>query len=73
MPAGCPWWPAPPRHPPSATSWSRPASLGAAPGDLAGLRALLRATQPLQRYEPAPGTARAWAAAAARIAGLPRP
>ena len=41
-------------------------SLGAAPGDLAGMRALLRATQPLRRYEPAPGTARAWAAAASR-------
>jgi rhamnulokinase len=48
-------------------------SLGAAPGDLDGMRALVRSTQPLRRYEPDPGTARAWAAAAARIAGPPRP
>jgi rhamnulokinase len=43
-------------------------SLGAAPGDLDGMRALLRATQHLRRYEPARDTARAWAAAA-RTAG----
>jgi rhamnulokinase len=42
-------------------------TLGAAPGDLAGMRALLRATQELRRFEPSsPGT-RAWDAAAARI------
>ena len=39
-------------------------ALGAAPGDLAGMRALLRGTQPLRRFEPATGRARAWAAAA---------
>jgi rhamnulokinase len=39
-------------------------SLGAAPGDLDGMRALLRATQELRRFEPAPGSARAWAIAA---------
>jgi L-rhamnose isomerase/sugar isomerase len=44
-------------------------SLGAAPGDLDGMRALLRETQPLRRYEPARGRARAWAAAA-RAAGV---
>jgi rhamnulokinase len=46
--------------------------LGAAPGDLAGLRALLRAGQPLRRYAPAlagPAAQAAWRAAAAR-AGL---
>ena len=42
-------------------------ALGAAPGDLAGMRALLRATQPLRRFELAAGTAAAWAAAAARL------
>jgi rhamnulokinase len=44
-------------------------SLGAGPGDLAGMRALLRGTAQLRRYEPAGGAqARAWAAAARRIA-----
>jgi rhamnulokinase len=49
-------------------------TLGAAPGDLPGMRALLRATQPLRRFEPSgagragPGQA-AWDAAAARIGG----
>jgi rhamnulokinase len=42
-------------------------TLGAAPGDLAGMRALLRATQELRRFEPSSPDARAWAAAAARI------
>jgi rhamnulokinase len=42
-------------------------TLGAAPGDLAGMRALLRATQELRRFEPSSPAARAWAAAAARI------
>jgi sugar (pentulose or hexulose) kinase len=37
-------------------------ALGAAPGDLPGLRALVRATQPLRRFEPA-GSARRWEAA----------
>jgi sugar (pentulose or hexulose) kinase len=41
-------------------------ALGAAPGDLAGLRALLRSTQPLRRFEPS-GDPAAWDAAAARI------
>jgi sugar (pentulose or hexulose) kinase len=42
-------------------------ALGAGPGDLDGLRALLRATQELRRFEPAasPG---AWGAAAGRVA-----
>ncbi len=42
-------------------------TLGAAPGDLAGMRALLRATQPLRRYEPSRQRAGSWDAAAARI------
>jgi rhamnulokinase len=42
-------------------------TLGAAPGDLAGMRALLRATQELRRFEPSRPGAGAWAAAAARI------
>ncbi|MGH3067501.1 MAG: rhamnulokinase [Streptosporangiaceae bacterium] len=42
-------------------------TLGAAPGDLDGMRALLRATQPLRRFEPSGGAAAAWDAAAARI------
>jgi rhamnulokinase len=40
-------------------------TLGAAPGDLAGMRALLRSTQPLRFFSPAGNTA-AWSAAAAR-------
>jgi rhamnulokinase len=43
-------------------------SLGAAPPDLAGMRALIRATQPLRRYEPADDQRR-WHDAARR-AGL---
>jgi sugar (pentulose or hexulose) kinase len=41
-------------------------SLGAAPGDLPGLRAVLRSATEPRRYEPA-GDRRAWAAAASRI------
>jgi rhamnulokinase len=41
-------------------------ALGAAPDDLAGMRALVRDTQPLCRYEPA-GSGAMWAAAAARL------
>jgi rhamnulokinase len=41
-------------------------ALGAAPADLAGLRALVRATQPLRRFEPS-GPAAAWRAAARRL------
>jgi rhamnulokinase len=41
-------------------------TLGAAPGDLAGMRALVRDTQPLRRYEPS-GDAAAWRAAAERV------
>jgi len=41
-------------------------ALGVGPGDLAGMRDLIRATQPLRRFEPA-GDPRAWAAAAQRI------
>ena len=37
-------------------------ALGAAPGDLDGMRALVRATQPLRRFEPA-GSLRRWEAA----------
>jgi len=42
-------------------------ALGAAPGDLAGMRALIRSTQPLRSFTPARDSARAWAEAAARI------
>jgi rhamnulokinase len=42
-------------------------TLGAAPGDLDGMRALVRGTQPLRRYEPS-GDAAAWRAAAERVA-----
>ena len=41
-------------------------ALGAGPADLAGMRALLRATQPLRRFEPS-GSAAVWDAAARRI------
>jgi sugar (pentulose or hexulose) kinase len=41
-------------------------ALGAAPGDLAGLRALVRDTQELRRFEPS-GDQRRWAAAARRL------
>jgi rhamnulokinase len=43
-------------------------TLGRGPGDLAGMRALIRATQPLRRFEPA-GDPGAWQAAARRLAG----
>jgi len=43
-------------------------ALGAAPGDLDGMRALLRVTQPLHRFEPS-GDTRAWAAAGRRVTG----
>jgi rhamnulokinase len=42
-------------------------ALGAAPGDLDGLRALLRGPQELRRFEPG-GDPRAWAAAGQRVA-----
>jgi rhamnulokinase len=42
-------------------------ALGAAPGDLAGMRALIRSTQPLGSFSPARDGTRAWAEAAARI------
>ena len=42
-------------------------ALGAAPGDLAGMRALIRSTQPLRSFAPARGGTRAWAEATARI------
>ena len=42
-------------------------ALGAAPGDLAGMRALLRATQHLRRFEPSGDGTAAWDAAAARL------
>jgi sugar (pentulose or hexulose) kinase len=41
-------------------------ALGAAPGDLAGMRALIRAAEPLQAFSPI-GSGAAWAAAEARI------
>jgi rhamnulokinase len=41
-------------------------ALGAAPGDLAGMRALIRSTQPLRTFSPA-GASAPWAAAASRI------
>ena len=41
-------------------------ALGSAPGDLAGLRELVRATQPVRRFEPS-GTAGPWRAAAGRL------
>ena len=46
-------------------------TLGAAPGDLDGMRALVRGTQPLRRYEPS-GNAAAWRAAAERVAQVRR-
>jgi rhamnulokinase len=42
-------------------------TLGAAPGDLDGMRALLRATQPLRHFEPSGDAAAECDAAAARI------
>ncbi len=41
-------------------------ALGAAPGDLAGMRALIRSAEPLRAFSPAGSTA-VWAAAEARI------
>ena len=42
-------------------------SHGCGPADLDGMRALLRATAELRRFEPNRGDAPAWAAAARRI------
>ena len=42
-------------------------ALGAAPGDLAGMRALIRSGQPLRSFTPTRDSTRAWAEAAARI------
>ena len=42
-------------------------ALGAAPGNLAGMRALIRSTQPLRSFTPTRDSTRAWAEAAARI------
>jgi len=42
-------------------------ALGAAPGDLAGMRALIRSTQPLRSFSPTRDGTRAWAEAASRI------
>src|SRR6266576_4012200 len=42
-------------------------ALGAAPGDLAGMRALIRSTQPLRSFTPTRDSTRDWADAAARI------
>jgi len=42
-------------------------ALGAAPGDLDGMRALVRDAQPLRRFEPAAADAPLWRAAAARL------
>jgi rhamnulokinase len=42
-------------------------ALGAAPGDLAGMRALIRSGQPLRSFAPARDGIRAWAAAATRF------
>jgi len=41
-------------------------ALGAAPGDLAGMRALIRSAQPLRTFSPA-GDGATWAAAEARV------
>ncbi len=46
-------------------------ALGAGPVDLGGMRALLRATQHLRRFEPARDDARAWDAAARRVSRQP--
>jgi len=43
-------------------------ALGRGPGDLGGMRVLIRATQPLRRFEPSDSAA-AWDAAARRIYG----
>ena len=42
-------------------------ALGAAPGDLAGMRALIRATQPLELFRP-DGDNHQWRSAAGRLA-----
>ena len=42
-------------------------ALGAAPGDLPGMRALIRSALPLRSYSPARDGAAAWAEAEARI------
>jgi rhamnulokinase len=44
-------------------------ALGAAPADLAGMRALLRGNQRPRRFEPPGGGSRAWDEAARRVAG----
>jgi hypothetical protein len=42
-------------------------ALGAVPGDLGGLRELLRRTQDLHRFEPSRSGRRAWDEAALRL------
>jgi len=42
-------------------------ALGAVPGDLGGMRELLRRTQDLRRFEPSRAGRRAWDEAARRI------
>ena len=51
-PAGCRSRPGRSRRRRSATSWSRHVPAGCLPGDLEALRALVRATQEIHRYEP---------------------
>ena len=49
------------------TFQTRARALHRAPGDLPGMRALIRATQPLYRYQP--GDPAPWRAAARRLSG----
>jgi len=42
-------------------------ALGAVPGDLGGMRELLRRTQDLRRFEPSRESTRAWDEAARRV------
>ena len=44
-------------------------ALGRGPGDLGGMRVLIRATQPLRRFEPSSSAAGGWDAATRRIYG----
>ena len=62
----CPWWPGPAEATCFGNVLVQARALGAAPGDLAGMRALIRVAEPLRDFAPA-GDGAAWAAAEARI------